>query len=69
LRPVTDDDSRDAARYRWLRVDPVGRHTLNGGIPWCVRVVAEHGIPTMRATFGDVLDAAIDAQRLAGEGA
>jgi hypothetical protein len=66
--PATDD-ARDAARYRWLRADPAGRHTLNGGIPWCVHVVTEHGMPTMKAIFDADLDAAVDSQSLAGEGA
>lgn len=57
----TEQQRRAAVRYQWLRVDPRGRHTINGGIPWPVVVEMRSGMPSMIACFEENLDHAIDA--------
>lgn len=52
------DDKKDAERYRWLRKN--NSNPVDMGIPWCVHLVRENGIPTIKPIEEVALDAEID---------
>ena len=56
---------KDALRYRFLRGEK--DVTVENGIPWCVRLIREHGIPTSVEVHGDMLDVVVDVAIAAKE--
>jgi len=53
------NDKKDAERYRWLRKN--NANPVDMKIPWCVHLVTEHGLPTIRQVEEIELDAEIDS--------